>query len=46
MKKKEKKQDIIQNQSELKKNNIKKVKEKKYAEVNAMMLLTYYLANT
>ncbi|USF30803.1 hypothetical protein [Clostridium sp. MD294] len=45
MNKKEKKQNIIQNQSKLKKNDIKKRKEKKYAEVNAMMLLTYYLAN-
>lgn len=28
-----------------KKNEIKKGNEKKYAEVNTMMLLTYYLAN-
>ena len=45
MKKKEKNTNKIKNQSKLRKNDIKKVKEKKYAEVNTMMLLTYYLAN-
>lgn len=45
MNKKEKKQNNIKKQSILKKNDIKKENEKKYAEVNTMMLLTYYLAN-
>ena len=41
MNKKKQKQNI----TKLKKNDSKKTNEKEYAEVNTMMLLTYYLAN-
>lgn len=34
-----------ENKRKTKKDNIKKENKKKYAEVNTMMLLTYYLAN-
>ena len=43
MKKQEKKQKIVKNKYHLPKE--KKVTEKKYAEINTIMLLTYYLAN-
>ena len=44
MNKKENKQNKIKKQS-IKNNDIKKENDKKYAEFNNMMLLTYYLAN-
>ncbi len=43
MKKEEKKQKQVENKYNLKKE--KNITEKKYAKINAMMLLTYYLAN-